>query len=189
MVKEVFDRNVENKYLTTTFDEEITATGGGQLYILNATTQGVAGTQRIGNRLKWATVRFRYQLVPGITVDIPYYRIRFMLLWSRAPLNSALMPTPNAPINPLQQNFKILYDRSHILLPQDTDAGDTRELIWQTKHTIFRKINGNSTYISGAGSVNPNAGFLSLWVTTDVGPAPTEGARFTATFITSFQDA
>lgn len=176
LVKSVFDKQVENKYQTSTFP----ATSidiAGNLTCLNTLNVGPAATERIGNRVKFTSVRVRGTFQYGDNTNV----IRMMLLWARAPLQLGNMPAVNDPINPTGQNYKLLYDRS-FHTQNDPGAG---QLQIPLLRTIYRKINGNSTYNSF--SATPDAGFLYVYFVSDsvVIPHPT----FNGQFIISYQDA
>lgn len=175
IVRSVIDKQVENKYQTNSFSSS-PINVSGTLILLNGLAVGPAATERVGNRVKFTSVRARGTFTYGDNTNV----IRMLLLWSRAPLSLSNMPTVNQPINPSFQNFKLLYDRA-FHTQSDSGAGLLQLPLIQT---IYRKINGNSTY--DGFNTNPDAGFLYVYFVSDsiIAPDPT----FTGQFIVSYQD-
>lgn len=176
IVKSVFNKNVENKYQTydlTTFGGIST---GGSLININVLSQGTAVTQRVGNRVKFTSIRFKGTFGFADADNVT----RMMVLWARAPLDVADMPTVHNPINPAEQNYKCLFDRTVV-----TDSNAASGIRYLSVGTIFRKINGNSTYDNN--TTTPSAGFLYVYFVSDSGATP--NPTFTGQAIISYQDA
>lgn len=177
IAKKVFNKHVENKYQTFDFTPTLVSTSGTLLNV-NVLAQGATGATRIGNRVKFTSVRFKgFWIHSSDTYNV----VRMMVLWSRTPLNVANMPSVQNPINPSRQNFKVLYDRTNVL-----EASTASGLLVSAKpSTVYRKINGNSTY---DGTVTtPDAGYLYFYFVSDSGLTP--HPSFNGMAIMSYQDA
>lgn len=176
IAKAVFNKNVENKYQTY----DLTTLGGistsGSLVNINLLSNGAGQSFRVGNRVKFTSVRFKGVFGFADTDNV----IRMMVLWSRSPLTIANMPTVYNPINPAEQNYKLLYDKT--VVTDNTAASGIR---YHPIPTIYRKINGNSTYDGGINT--PTAGFLYVYFISD--STLTVHPTFTGQAIMSYQDA
>lgn len=174
-IKSIVNKNIENKYQT--YDLSVGASSLGQLININVLAQGTQANQRVGNRVKFTSVRFNGYWTQSDATNI----VRMMVLWSRSSLLISNMPNVAAPINPAQQNFKVLYDHSYTLENIASSGIQQRVL----PRTIYRKINGNSTYDDA--TTTPEAGYLYFYFISDSAIAghPT----FAGQAIMSFQDA
>lgn len=176
-IKAIVNKNIENKYQIY----DLTTLGGvgtsGVLLNTNVLAQGTAVTNRIGNRVKWTSVRFNGYWTYNDSTNI----VRMMVLWSRAPLVLSNMPAVGQPVNPATQNFKVLYDYS-TNLESIASSGILNRVI---PRTVYRKINGNSTYDDNTSI--PVAGYLYFYFVTD--SAVTAHPVFTGQAIMAYQDA
>lgn len=177
IAKSVFNKKVENKYQIY----DLATLGGvgssGVLMNINVLGQGTGITNRIGNRVKFSSVRFNGYWTYNDQTNI----VRMMCLWSRAPLQLANLPAVAQPINPGNQNFKVLYDWT-TNLESLASSGIMNKVL---SRTVYRKIGGNSTYDDG--TTTPEAGFLYFYFVSD--SAVTGHPFFTGQAIMSYQDA
>lgn len=176
MVKNVVNSQIENKYQTYDLQQLGGISSSGSLINVNLLSSGAGQSFRVGNRVKFTSLRFKGVFGFADSDNV----IRMLVLWSRAPLSVSNMPTVYNPINPAEQNYKLLYDKTVV-----TDSNASSGIRYISIPTVYRKINGNSTY---DGSVStPTAGFLYFYFVSD--STVTSHPTFTGQAIMSYQDA
>lgn len=177
-VKRLINKQIETNYINTNFTAT-SITNAGSLVPVLQVPQSISGGRK-GFTIQPQACTFRYSIQGGDATNI----VRVILMWSKVQLTTAFLPqNPNTVISPVQQNYKVLYDRTHRV--GTVESTTLPEIVGPTRN-VRRWIGGNQRYSSGLAS-SVTAGFLNLWLISD--SAFPANPTITGTFQVSFQDA
>lgn len=152
IAKKVFNKQVETKYNNFQINAvPLSNVPFGQA--MNNLAQGTTTSTRVGNSVRIQGLKLRYELQLADTFNV----CRVYVLWSRAPINGSLLPGPLEVLSKDRQNFKVLYDRTHVLDQDDPTFVTTKD--------ISRYIGGFSRFNNA--TATPTAGYLSLYAVSD----------------------